>query len=116
MAGRGRVPAVAIELSDAERAELESLTRRRRTAQGLARRAQIVLSAAQGLQNKQIAASLGTDPMTVSKWRRRFAERKSMPLMINSKNGRLTRIFTVNLSGGNKNPKQANPYLSWRMK
>ncbi len=76
MAGRGRVPAVAIELSDDERAELESLTRRRRTAQGLARRAQIVLSAAQGLQNKQIAASLGTDPMTVSKWRRRFAERR----------------------------------------
>jgi hypothetical protein len=41
MAGRGRVPAVAIELSDWEREELEGLSRRRRTAQGLARRAQI---------------------------------------------------------------------------
>lgn len=76
MAGRGRVPAVAIELSDMERAELESLSRRRRTAQGLARRARIVLAASEGLENKQIAAGLGTDPTTVSKWRRRFAERR----------------------------------------
>jgi len=36
-------PAVAIELSVAERSELESLARRRKTAQGLARRARIVL-------------------------------------------------------------------------
>jgi transposase len=76
MAGRGRVPAVAIELSDREREELEGLSRRRRTAQGLARRAQIVLAAAEGLENKQIAARLGSDPTTVGKWRRRFAERR----------------------------------------
>jgi hypothetical protein len=56
MAGRGRVPAVSIELSDLERGELEGLSRRRRTAQGLARRAQIVLAAAEGLENKQIGA------------------------------------------------------------
>lgn len=74
MAGRGRVPAVSIELSIDERRELEGLTRRRRTAQGLARRARIVLLAADGLQNKQIAAQLGSDPTTVGKWRRRFAE------------------------------------------
>jgi transposase len=76
MAGRGRVPAVAIELSDLERGELEGLSRRRRTAQGLARRAPIVLAAAEGLENKQIAARLGSDPTTVGKWRRRFAERR----------------------------------------
>jgi DNA-binding NarL/FixJ family response regulator len=67
MAGRGRVPAVSIELSDLERGELEGLSRRRRTAQGLARRAQIVLAAAEGLENKQIAAQLGSDPATVGK-------------------------------------------------
>lgn len=76
MAGRGRVPAVSIVLSEGERAELEGLSRRRRTAQGLARRAQIVLAAAEGLENKQIAARVGSDPGTVGKWRRRFAERR----------------------------------------
>ena len=76
MAGRGRVAAVSIDLSEAEREALEGLSRRRRTAQGLARRAQIVLSAAAGLQNKQIAAQLGSDPTTVGKWRRRFAEHR----------------------------------------
>ena len=76
MTGRGRVPAASTALSDLERGELEGLSRRRRTAQGLARRAQIVLAAAEGLENKQIAARLGSDPTTVGKWRRRFAERR----------------------------------------
>jgi transposase len=76
MAGRGRVAAVPIKLSGAERRELEGLARRRKTAQGLARRAQIVLAAAEGLQNKAIVARLGIDANTVSKWRRRFAERR----------------------------------------
>ncbi len=76
MAGRGRVAAVAIELSAPERRELEGLANRRKTAQGLARRARIVLAAADGLQNKQIVAGLGIDANTVSKWRRRFAERR----------------------------------------
>lgn len=76
MAGRGRVPAVSIELSEVERDELEGLSRRRQTAQGLARRAQIVLAAASGLENKAIADKMGSDPGTVGKWRRRFAERR----------------------------------------
>ena len=76
VAGRGRVPAVSIELSELERGELVGLSRRRRTAQGLARRAQIVLAAAEGLENKQ----LGSDPATVGKWRRRFAERRLVGL------------------------------------
>jgi transposase len=74
MAGRGRVPAVAIELSAAQRRELEGLARRRKTSQGLARRARIVLAAADGHQNKAIAARLGSDPNTVGKWRRRYWE------------------------------------------
>ncbi len=74
--GRGRVAAVSIELTEEEHSELEGLARRRRTAQGLARRARVVLLAAHGRQNKTIAAELGTDPTTVGKWRRRFAERR----------------------------------------
>ena len=66
--GRGRVPAVAIELSAEERRELEGLAKRRRTAQGLARRARIVLLSAEGQQNKAIAAALGATPDTVGKW------------------------------------------------
>ena len=75
--GRGRV-AVAIDLSVAERRELDDLARRRRTAQGLARRARIVLLAAEGLENKTIAAELGASADTVGIWRRRFAERDNV--------------------------------------
>lgn len=69
-------PAVAIELSAAERIELDALVRRRKTAQGLARRARIVLAAASGLENKAIVEALGIDANTVGKWRRRFAEHR----------------------------------------
>jgi transposase len=68
--------AVAIELTAVERAELEGLAGRRRTAQGLAKRARIVLAAADGTENKNIARTVGADANTVGKWRRRFAERR----------------------------------------
>jgi transposase len=67
--------AIAIVLTDSERQELNGLARRRRTAQGLARRAQIVLLSAAGLQNKDIAGRINADGETVGIWRRRFAER-----------------------------------------
>ena len=63
-------------LSDDERAELKSLTMRRKTAQALALRARIVLTCAEGGQNKEVAAKLGLDRATVGKWRRRFVERR----------------------------------------
>ena len=65
--------AVAIELTAGERGELEDLAGRWRTAQGLARRARIVLLAAEGLESKAIAAELAADPNTVGRWRDRFA-------------------------------------------
>jgi hypothetical protein len=61
-------PAALIELSEKERGELEGLSRRRRTAQGLAQRAQIVLLAADGLENKAIAHRTGVVENTVGKW------------------------------------------------
>jgi transposase len=42
----------------------------------LARRARIVLLAAEGLENRMIAVELAAAPDTVGKWRRRFAERR----------------------------------------
>lgn len=65
-----------LTLSDRERAELKSLTMRRKTAQALALRARIVLTCAEGGQNKEVAAKLGLDRATVGKWRRRFVERR----------------------------------------
>lgn len=69
MAGR-ELPAV--ELDEAERAELMSLASRRSTAQALALRARIILACAEGGQNKVIAERMGLDRETVGKWRRRF--------------------------------------------
>jgi len=57
-------------LSDDERAELKSLTMRRKTTQALALRARIVLTRAEGGQNTEVAAKLGLDRQTVGKWRR----------------------------------------------
>jgi hypothetical protein len=63
---------VELTLSEAERAELNGLAGRRKTAQALAMRARIILACADGTQNKDVASSLGLHPMTVGKWRRRF--------------------------------------------
>ncbi len=68
--------AAAIVLSVDERKELEGLSRRRRTARGLAQRAQIVLLAAEGFENKVIAHRVGAVGNTVGKWRRRFAQER----------------------------------------
>jgi transposase len=65
--------AMTIKLTAAERSALEDLAKRRRTAQGLARRARIVLAAAEGKENKAIAQQVGADEKTVGQWRRRFA-------------------------------------------
>ena len=72
---RGR-RAVEVVLSDGERETLERWARRRKSSQALALRCRIVLGAAAGETNKSIAAALGCVEATVSKWRRRFAERR----------------------------------------
>jgi transposase len=66
--------AVSIELSEEERAQLESWARRRSSAQALAQRSRVVLLASQGLNNTEIAARLGVHRPMVRKWRARFAE------------------------------------------
>jgi transposase len=65
---------VSIELTDDERAQLESWARRRTSAQALALRSRIVLFAADGLNNTEIAERLGVHRPMVRKWRSRFAE------------------------------------------
>ena len=63
-------------LSQAERRTLENWVRRRSTAQGLALRARIVLACAQGGSNTAVAARLGVNFKTVSRWRARFLARR----------------------------------------
>ena len=59
-------------LSEDERRTLENWVRRRSTAQGLALRARIVLACARGGSNVAVAARLGVNYKTVSRWRARF--------------------------------------------
>jgi transposase len=69
-------PKGELRLTEAERHELERLSRRPKTAQARALRAKIVLACAAGQSNTTVAEALAIDPATVGKWRRRFiAER-----------------------------------------
>ena len=60
------------QLTDEQTRELRRWLRRRKTAQGLALRARIVLACAEGASDQAVADALGTTRMTVGKWRRRF--------------------------------------------
>ena len=68
--------ACAIILTDAEREQLVGWARGRKTAVRLAQRAQMILLAAEGKQNKEIAVDVGTSRQTVARWRTRFATQR----------------------------------------
>src|SRR3954468_10476252 len=65
--------AVPIELTAEERAQLEAWERRRTSAQALALRSRIVLAAAEGPNNSEIARDLGIAVGSVREWRNPFA-------------------------------------------
>ena len=67
--------ATPVDLTDEERAVLESPVRSPKTEQRLAERARIVLQAAESRSTRSIAQALGTWPGRVSRWRVRYAER-----------------------------------------
>jgi transposase len=63
-----------IVLSDKERAELMRLARSKLTSVRLVQRARIVLLAADGVQNKDIAEQLGVGRVQVARWRERYLQ------------------------------------------
>jgi transposase len=68
--------AAAVVLDDDEREQLKRWTRRPTSAQALAQRARIVLLAADGRNNSEIAAKLGITRGMAAKWRVRFVEHR----------------------------------------
>ena len=62
-----------INLTESDRATLTRWSRGRSTPVRLMQRAKIVLRAAEGRMNKDIAVELGIMPNTVGRWRARFA-------------------------------------------
>ena len=72
--GRMASSPYVICLGDAERAELESLSRRASAPFRLVLRSRIVLLAAAGTANRLIAQRLGVCEDTARKWRRRYGE------------------------------------------
>ena len=65
--------AIPIKLSDQEREELEKLSRGGQCSVRSRERSLIVLLAANGLENKEIARCLGIDNAKVARWRKRYA-------------------------------------------
>ena len=75
MARRGR-RLLPLVLNEAEREVLERFVRRRKTAQLLSLRAQMILRCAEGLANREVAQQLRVHEATVCKWRGRFLSKR----------------------------------------
>jgi len=70
---KGR-PLTPFSIGRNEHAQLVGWSRRPKTAQALALRARIVLLAAEGRNNTQIAKAVSTTQQTVGKWRQRYLD------------------------------------------
>jgi putative transposase len=76
---KGPKPA-ELKLSEQERKELEALVHRHSTPQQIAKRARIVLAAAEGKRNAEIARELEISVDTVRLWRGRWIGLQAVPL------------------------------------
>jgi putative transposase len=70
--------AQVVNLSGAEKRGLEKLIKRHQVGQQIAKRARIVLAAADGQKNKEIAQAYQVTLDTVSLWRNRWAKLQSL--------------------------------------
>src|SRR5258707_5605935 len=69
-------PLPAVELTAEERQQLAGFAASRSLPHALVARARLVLWAAEGIANQEIAVRLGWSKATVGKWRQRFVERR----------------------------------------
>lgn len=76
---KGPKPA-ELQLSEEERNALEALVRRHSTPQQLAKRGRMVLGAAEGKRNAQIARELEANVDTVRKWRMHWISLQAISL------------------------------------
>ncbi len=81
-----------VEVSKADRSELEAWLRSQTIPQALAMRARIVLGSARGESVRELAARLGVSQPTVCVWRRRFRELGIAGLRSRTRSGRRRRI------------------------
>ncbi len=93
-----------IRLSRAERATLEAMARKYTSSYREVVRARIVLYAAAGLRNNEIAARLDTPRQIVSKWRKRFFEQRLAGLEERQRRGRPVR-FSPQRVGRDQSPR-----------
>lgn len=77
-----------LEITAAERAELERRVRAHTSSQRSVRRARVVLLAAEGVANRRIAARVGMDEHNVGVWRRRFETERLAGLEDRGRSGR----------------------------
>ena len=76
---KGPKPA-ELTLSEEEHRRLEALVHRHTTPQQLAKRGRMILGAAEGKRNAEIARELGVSVDTVRSWRGRWISLQAVPL------------------------------------
>ena len=76
--GMANRPAAALTLRDGDREVLEAWTRSGSVQASAAKRARMMLLAADGVANRRIAELVDASPTTVIAWRQRYLERVAM--------------------------------------
>lgn len=88
---KGPKPA-ELQLSEEERKEVEAMVRRHSTPQQLAKRGRMILQAAEGKRNAEIARELSVSVETVRTWRGRWISLQAVPLAELTINERLADV------------------------
>ncbi|MGH4025167.1 MAG: helix-turn-helix domain-containing protein [Pseudonocardiaceae bacterium] len=87
--------AAPLTLRPGDRSRLEALTRARSVRAGLAQRARMVLLAAEGLANAEIARRTGSTRPTVLAWRSRYSAGGINALQDKPRSGRPTKVDEI---------------------